>query len=43
MGGAARIPVDRIWAWEDRYGAPIWFSDAIMSIDSTWLGTMNNG
>lgn len=43
MGGAARIPVDRIWAWEERYGAPIWFCDAIMSIDSTWLGAMSNG
>jgi len=43
MAGATRIPIDKIWAWGDRYSAPIWFSDAIISIDSTWLGTMSNG
>jgi hypothetical protein len=41
MGGAAPIPVDRIWQWSDRFNAPSWFSDAVVSIDAKFLETMN--
>jgi hypothetical protein len=37
MGGASMIPVDKIWAWADRFRAPSWFDGAIMTIDQHWM------
>lgn len=39
MGGAAQIPIDRIWDWSDRYDAPGWFVDALITLDSNWIRT----
>jgi hypothetical protein len=42
MGGAASIPITAIWAWAERHSAPPWFTDAILAIDSKWIG-LNSG
>ena len=41
MGGAANIPIDKVWGWADRFDAPLWFSDAIKVIDSRYLELSN--
>jgi hypothetical protein len=37
FGGAGPIPATAVWAAVDRYGLPDWATDAIYSIDATWL------
>lgn len=41
FGGAAMIPIDKVWMWKDRFGGPEWFPDAIGKIDSEWLASAN--